>query len=228
MLEQGHSQGVNVCPLNLPALTRRSLLRRLHRGNGTENQQPVVLLDTMMFVQVHTRPCQGHTVHHHQHVGKTPLFPLEQIPVDPSSKIHLFLFHNLINFSRAYQTGFSRFDIHSLFSRCDTDRPFTFQWKQRGRQSSPFLFIKNHRILSIPQRRLHESSFRPQDMGRVPDHIFHVDEDRCFGCGACVALCPVDVLTLNQRMIYVDEPNCTHCKLCIPSCPVFALNIRPM
>jgi NAD-dependent dihydropyrimidine dehydrogenase PreA subunit len=39
-------------------------------------------------------------------------------------------------------------------------------------------------------------------------------------------LCPVQVLTLEDRMIYVDEPNCTHCRLCIPSCPVFALDFQ--
>jgi electron transport complex protein RnfB len=62
-------------------------------------------------------------------------------------------------------------------------------------------------------------------MGRVPGHVFHVDEDLCFGCAACVALCPVDALRLEGVMVYVDEPVCTHCKLCIPACPVFALDI---
>jgi len=64
-------------------------------------------------------------------------------------------------------------------------------------------------------------------MGRLQNHQFTVLEDRCFGCGACIALCPVDVLTLTNRMVYVDEPNCTHCRLCIPSCPVFALELKP-
>ena len=62
-------------------------------------------------------------------------------------------------------------------------------------------------------------------MPRVIGEIFEVDEDRCFGCAACIALCPVDALSLEGVMVYVDEPVCTHCKLCIPSCPVFALDI---
>ena len=62
-------------------------------------------------------------------------------------------------------------------------------------------------------------------MGRVVDHIFVVDEDRCFGCAACVALCPVDALHLEGVMVYVHELGCTHCELCIPACPVFALDI---
>lgn len=61
----------------------------------------------------------------------------------------------------------------------------------------------------------------PREEGR----IFMVDDDRCFGCAACIALCPVDALSLKGLLAVVDEPSCTHCKLCIPSCPVFALDI---
>jgi len=60
---------------------------------------------------------------------------------------------------------------------------------------------------------------------RQEGHIFVVDEDRCFGCAACVALCPVDALCLDGLLLYVEESACTHCELCIPSCPVFALDI---
>ena len=62
-------------------------------------------------------------------------------------------------------------------------------------------------------------------MVRKPGQFFVVDEDRCFGCAACIALCPVDALWLEGMMVYVDEPVCTHCELCIPACPVFALDI---
>jgi len=64
-----------------------------------------------------------------------------------------------------------------------------------------------------------------KSMGRIPDHVFQVDEGVCFGCAACIALCPVDALRLEGLMVFVDEPACTHCKLCIPACPVFALDI---
>ena len=64
-------------------------------------------------------------------------------------------------------------------------------------------------------------------MARVPNHLFVIDYDKCYGCGACIALCPVNVLDLENRLAIVDEKNCTHCELCIPSCPVFALDIIP-
>ena len=64
-------------------------------------------------------------------------------------------------------------------------------------------------------------------MARREAHIFEVDDDRCFGCAACIAVCPVDALFLEGLLVIVDEPKCTHCEHCIPACPVFALDIVP-
>ena len=64
-------------------------------------------------------------------------------------------------------------------------------------------------------------------MARLPNHVFVVDDDLCYGCGACIALCPVDALNLESLLAIVDEPTCTHCEHCIPACPVFALDIVP-
>tara|TARA_B100001142_G_scaffold305276_1_gene334090 strand:+ start:887 stop:1090 length:204 start_codon:yes stop_codon:yes gene_type:complete len=63
-------------------------------------------------------------------------------------------------------------------------------------------------------------------MARQQDSVFVVDEDLCYGCGACIALCPVNVLILDNRLAVVDEEKCTHCEHCIPACPVFALSIK--
>jgi electron transport complex protein RnfB len=62
-------------------------------------------------------------------------------------------------------------------------------------------------------------------MPRQVNSIFNVDNDRCFGCAACVSLCPVDALVLEDILAIVDEPSCTHCNFCIPHCPVHALSI---
>ena len=65
----------------------------------------------------------------------------------------------------------------------------------------------------------------PHNMPRQSQMVFVVDEDRCFGCAACVALCPVNALVLEGLLAIVDEPECTHCEHCIPACPVHALSI---
>ena len=62
-------------------------------------------------------------------------------------------------------------------------------------------------------------------MGRMVDHVFQVDDDRCFGCAACIALCPVNALHLGDKLAVVEELECTHCNHCIPLCPVHALSI---
>lgn len=55
--------------------------------------------------------------------------------------------------------------------------------------------------------------------------IFVVDEELCYGCGACIALCPINALDLVNRLAIVNQEDCTLCNHCIPSCPVFALSI---
>ena len=56
--------------------------------------------------------------------------------------------------------------------------------------------------------------------------IFVVDEDLCYGCGACIAICPTNALELVDRLAIFIQNDCTLCNHCIPSCPVFALSIK--
>ena len=63
-------------------------------------------------------------------------------------------------------------------------------------------------------------------MAKVSTATFVVDEDLCYGCGACIALCPTNALDLVNRLAIVEQKDCTHCEYCIPSCPVFALSIK--
>ena len=55
---------------------------------------------------------------------------------------------------------------------------------------------------------------------------FVIDEELCYGCGACIALCPTNALDLKDRLAIVEQEKCTLCEHCIPSCPVFALRIE--
>lgn len=55
-----------------------------------------------------------------------------------------------------------------------------------------------------------------------------VDDDRCYGCGACIMVCPVDALRLEGWLAVVEEPVCTLCDHCLPSCPVDALSMEAL
>ena len=64
------------------------------------------------------------------------------------------------------------------------------------------------------------------NMARIPDHVFVVDDDLCYGCGACIGLCPTNALSMKGLLAIVEQSQCTYCELCIPSCPVDALLIE--
>ncbi|MCL5997747.1 MAG: 4Fe-4S binding protein [Chloroflexi bacterium] len=55
--------------------------------------------------------------------------------------------------------------------------------------------------------------------------IIAVDYDHCSYCGACVAVCPPDSITLHDATLIIDHDTCTRCKRCIPACPTGALSL---
>ncbi len=52
-----------------------------------------------------------------------------------------------------------------------------------------------------------------------------VDKDVCIGCGACVGVCPVTALSLDENgKSQCDEATCIDCHTCIGTCPVGAIS----
>lgn len=48
--------------------------------------------------------------------------------------------------------------------------------------------------------------------------------DTCIGCGACVASCPVEALSMNEDgKAVVDEATCIDCGACLATCPTEAI-----
>jgi len=59
----------------------------------------------------------------------------------------------------------------------------------------------------------------------VRSHV-KVDYDHCSYCGACVAVCPPDCITLHDATLIIDTDICTLCRRCLPACPTGALTIK--
>lgn len=53
-----------------------------------------------------------------------------------------------------------------------------------------------------------------------------VNYDRCSYCGACVAVCPPDSITLHDATLIIDQNTCTRCRRCLPACPTGALTLE--
>jgi len=51
-----------------------------------------------------------------------------------------------------------------------------------------------------------------------------VNKVLCDLCGACIGVCPVDVISLEKCELHLDSDVCTGCMVCIHICPVKALS----
>lgn len=50
-----------------------------------------------------------------------------------------------------------------------------------------------------------------------------IDKETCIGCGACVDVCPVTALSMEDGKAHCDEGTCIDCGACISTCPVEAI-----
>lgn len=52
-----------------------------------------------------------------------------------------------------------------------------------------------------------------------------IDKDACVGCGACVAQCPVQALSMVDGKAVVDANTCVDCGACVGVCPTGAITL---
>lgn len=54
------------------------------------------------------------------------------------------------------------------------------------------------------------------------------DEEKCYQCGACTAVCPTGALHIKRPEMEVlfDTDKCSGCELCVVACPARAMEVR--
>jgi len=54
------------------------------------------------------------------------------------------------------------------------------------------------------------------------------DEEQCFQCGACTAVCPTGALHIKrpEMAVLFDREKCSACELCVAACPARAMEVR--
>lgn len=54
-----------------------------------------------------------------------------------------------------------------------------------------------------------------------------LDEDKCTGCGACLEVCPHEVLVMNSRRAHIrNRDACMECGACSRNCPFGAVSVN--
>jgi len=54
------------------------------------------------------------------------------------------------------------------------------------------------------------------------------DEDKCYQCGACTAVCPTGALAVRrpEMTVIFDKEKCSACELCVVACPSRAMEVK--
>lgn len=53
-----------------------------------------------------------------------------------------------------------------------------------------------------------------------------VDKETCTGCAACVEICPVEAIKIEDNVAVVDADTCIDCGVCVDSCPTEAISME--
>jgi L-aspartate semialdehyde sulfurtransferase ferredoxin len=83
-------------------------------------------------------------------------------------------------------------------------------------------------LAEVPDESLEKivSAFRKRGVSVTVPKLVEVDSEKCFNCGTCVALCPVEAISIEKdSSIQFDKEKCvgSTCSVCVDACPARAI-----
>ena len=69
-------------------------------------------------------------------------------------------------------------------------------------------------------------AFRKRGVSVTIPKLIEVDAEKCFSCGSCVALCPVEAISIDKdSSVQFDKEKCvgSTCSICVDACPARAI-----
>jgi Fe-S-cluster-containing hydrogenase component 2 len=69
-------------------------------------------------------------------------------------------------------------------------------------------------------------AFRKRGVTVTVPKLIEVDTEKCFSCGSCVALCPVEAISIaKDSTVQFDREKCvgSTCSICVDACPTRAI-----
>src|SRR5208283_1758083 len=70
------------------------------------------------------------------------------------------------------------------------------------------------------------NAFRKRGISATVPKLIEVDKEKCFSCGSCVALCPVEAIHVDMdSSVQFDKEKCvgSSCSICVEACPARAI-----
>jgi Fe-S-cluster-containing hydrogenase component 2 len=69
-------------------------------------------------------------------------------------------------------------------------------------------------------------AFRERGLSVTVPKLIDVDTEKCFSCGSCVALCPVEAISIDKDCtVQFNKEKCvgSTCSVCVDACPARAI-----
>jgi ferredoxin len=83
-------------------------------------------------------------------------------------------------------------------------------------------------LAEVPQEALNKvvEAFRKKGVTVSLPKLIEVDAEKCISCGSCVALCPVEAITMAEdSSVVFNQDKCvgSTCSACVDACPSRAI-----